>query len=168
MQPKFCSLVFHDMKIPKNGIKRFLKKTLMLICYACVSYGQTIFFDFAQILQVGYHWPKNISSKGIFLAAFGVCRTSMPLQNGRKITPYLASTASATIARRNGIQTKRHHSTVSHLSTLQKLKDHYISNFVNEPGDDSLKQLNFTSKIAQFQPHFLHLMQRQILHSEQS
>ena len=58
--------------------------------------------------------------------------------------------------------------TFTHLSTLQKLKDPYIGTFVNELGDDSPKQPNFTAKIAQFQPHFLHLMQGQILHSKQS
>ena len=56
----------------------------------------------------------------------------------------------------------------AHLSTLQNLKDHYNGTFVNEPGDDSLKQLNFTWKIAQFQPYLLHLMQSQVLHSKQS
>ena len=57
-------------------------------------------------------WPKNVSSKEISLAAFGVRHTSMPLQNGRKITPYLASKTSVTTAHRNGIQTKRHHSNI--------------------------------------------------------
>ena len=123
------------------------------------------FFDLAQILQAGYLWPKNISSKEISLAAFGVHHTSMPLQNGRKITPYLA--LKRVLPQRTGMEYKRNviTSTFTHLSTLQKLKDPYIGTFVNEPGDDSPKQLNFTAKIAQFQPHFLHLMQSQILHS---
>ena len=58
--------------------------------------------------------------------------------------------------------------TFTELSALQKLKDSYIGTLVNEPGDDSPKQQNFSAKIAQFQPHFLHLMQSQSLHSKQS
>ena len=45
---------------------------------------QTLFFDFAQILLVCYLWFKNVSSKGIFLAAFGVRHTRMPLPNVRQ------------------------------------------------------------------------------------
>ena len=33
---------------------------------------------------------------------------------------------------------------------------------MKEPGDDSPRQLNFKAKIAQFQPHFRHLMQSQV------
>ena len=121
-------------------------------------------FDFTQILQVGYHWPNNVSSKEISLAAFGVRHTSMPLQNGRF-----------------GLENKCYHgaqewntnetSSLQQLLTLvlsKKLKDPYIGTFVNELRDDSPEQLNFTAKIAQFQPHFLHLMQSQIEHSKQS
>ena len=61
---------------------------------------------------MGYLWPINVSSKGISLATFGVRRTDMPLHNGRKITPYLASKTSVTTAHRNGIQTKRRHSNI--------------------------------------------------------
>ena len=74
--------------------------------------GKRSFFDFAQILRVGYLWPKTVSSKGISLAAFGVPRTSMPLQSGLKITPYLASKMSVNAEHTNGIQTKRHHSNI--------------------------------------------------------
>ena len=45
------------------------------------------FFDFAQILQEGYHWSKNVSGKGSSPSAFRVCHTSMPLQNGQKNHP---------------------------------------------------------------------------------
>ena len=51
-------------------------------------------------------WPRIY---GISLAAFGVRSTSMPLQNGQIITPYLASETSVTTEHRNGIWTKRHH-----------------------------------------------------------
>ena len=99
--------------------------------YECMSestepiiIGKRYFSDFAQILQVGYDWPKNVSSKGISLAAFRVRHTSMPLylQNGRKITPYLASKASVTTAHRNGIQTK-HHQALQHWLTLALSKN---------------------------------------------
>ena len=63
-------------------------------------------------MQVGYLWPKTVSSKGISLAAFGVPHTSAPLQNGRKITPYLASKTNVTTEHRSGIETKRHHSNI--------------------------------------------------------
>ena len=69
-------------------------------------------FDFAQILHVGYLWAKSVSSKGISLAAFGVRHTSIPLQNGRKVTPYLGLKTSLSTAHRNGIQTKRHQSNI--------------------------------------------------------
>ena len=92
----------------------------------------------------------------------------MPLQNGRKITHIWPR--KRVLPQRTGMEYKRNviTPTFTHLSTLQKLEGPYIGTFVNEPGDDSPKQLNFTAKIAQFQPHFLHLMQSQILHSKQS
>ena len=73
------------------------------------------------------------------------------------------------LPQRTGIEYKRNviTLTLTNLSTLQKLKDLYIGTFVNEPGDDSPKQLNFTAKITQFQPHFLYLVQNQNLHSKQ-
>ena len=123
-----------------------------------IIYGQTILFDFAQILQDGFLWPKTVSSKGISLAAFRVRHTSMPVQNGRKITPYLASKTSVTAEHRSGIQTKRHITNI--YSPLYSPITGRSLHFVKEPGDDSPKQLNFKAKIAQFQPHFLHQMQK--------
>ena len=91
------------------------------------------FFDFALILQVGYLWPKNVSSKGISLAAFGVRHTSIPLQNGRKITPYLASKRA--LPQRAGMEYKRSviTPTFTHLSTLENLKDPYTIPFLTRP-----------------------------------
>ena len=109
---------------------------------------------------------RKPSRAWISLPAFRVRHTSMPVQNGRKITPYLASKTSVTAEHRNGIQTKRHHTNI--YFPLYSPKIGRTLHFVKEPGDDSPKQLSFKAKIAQFQPHFLHLMQSQVLHSKQS
>ena len=84
-------------------------------------------FDFAQILQVGYLWPKNVSSKGISFAAFGVRHSSMLLQNGLKITPYLALKMSVTKALSNGIETKCHHSIIYSPYYSPENRSHYFT-----------------------------------------
>ena len=91
----------------------------------------------------------------------------MPVQNGRKFPIFGLQNECYHIAQEWKYKRNIITPTFAHLITLQKLKDPYIGTFVNEPGDDSLKQLNFTAKIAQFQ-HILHLMQSQDLHLKQS
>ena len=126
------------------------------------------FFDFAQILQVGYLWPKTSRAKGFLSqpseSAIPACPSKMA-EKSLHIGP-----RKRVLPQRTGMEYKGNviTPTFTHLSTHQKLKDPYIGTFVNEPGDNSPKQLNFTAKIAQFQLHFLHLMQSQILHSKQS
>ena len=130
--------------------------------------GKRFFFDLAQFLQVGYLWPKTVSSEGVSLAALEVRHTSTPLQNGRKINPYYPRKRVS--LQSTGMEYKPNVITpiFTHLCTLQKLEDLYIGTFMKEPRDDSPKQLNFKTKTAQFQPHFLHLMQSQVLHWKQS
>ena len=75
------------------------------------TYMAKPFFNFAQILPVGYPWHKNVSSKIISVPAFGVHHTSMPRQNGWKVTlACLASNTSVTTAHRNRLQMKHQHS----------------------------------------------------------
>ena len=66
----------------------------------------------------------------------------MPLQNGQKSSHIWPR--ERVLPQRTGMEYKRNviTPTLTHLSTLQKSKDPYIGTFVNEPGDDSLKQLN--------------------------
>ena len=80
------------------------------------------FFDFDQFFQGGYHWPKTISSKGISLATLGVRHTSMPLQNDQK-SPHVWP-RERVLPQRTGMEYKRNviTPTITHLSTLQKLK----------------------------------------------
>ena len=126
-------------------------------------YGQTIFrfrSNFAGRLPL---------AKGFLPQPWVSAIPACPSKHDREITPYyLASRTNVTTAHRNGIQTERHHSNIYSPYTLQKLKNPYIDTFVNKLGGESPKQLDFTAKIAQFQPHFLHPMQSQILHSKQS
>ena len=118
---------------------------------------------FAQILKVVYHSPKTFS-RSLRGSPYQHAPTKCPPNHPRF-----------------GLENECYHSaqewntkghvnspTFSHLSTLQKLKEPYLGTSVNEPWHDSLKQLIFATNSAQFQPHFLHLTQSQILHLKQS
>ena len=145
---------------------------MLLFKSACLRgpnlYGQTMFFDFAQILQVATFGLKVSRAKGFLSQPSESAIPACPSKMAEK-SPHVGP-RKRVLPQRTGMENKRNviTPTFTNLSTFQKLKDSYTGTFVKEPGDDSPKQLIFTAKIAQFQPHFLHLMQSQILHSKQS
>ena len=126
------------------------------------------FFDSGQILQVGYHWPNDLEQRDFYRNLGCPPYQHAPPKMTKNHTIFGLENEcyhSAQVWNTNGT------SSLQHLLTLvvsKKMKNPYIDTFLNNLGGDSPKQLNFTAKIAQFQPHFLHLMPSQILHSKQS
>ena len=123
------------------------------------------FFDFFQFLQVGHHWPKSFSSKGILLQPSESAIPACHLQNGWKIAPYLASKTSVTTAHRNGIQMKHHHSNIYSPYYSPYIERLIYRHFRERTWRRLPKATKFHSETAQFQLHSLYLMQSQILHS---
>ena len=128
-------------------------------------------FYFAQILQVGYLWPNKVSSKGIFSHSLpgsesGIYQHTPP--NWPKNHPIFGLENECYYSAKEWNTNEM--SSLQHLPTLvlpEKNEKPLHRSFL-EPGDDTMKHLNFTAKIAQFQLHFLHLMQSQVLHSKHS
>ena len=107
--------------------------------------GQTIFFNFAPILPVGYPWHKTSRAKVSLLQPSESTIPACPTKLLKSVWP-----RKRVLPQRTGREHKLNiiAPALTHLSTLQGLRGPHVGTFVSESGDNYSKQLYFIAKIA--------------------